>query len=292
MNLKLLAEKFNDTLDQTYDSGERESIFSLVIEHYLRLKKSDIVLKKDLLISKEQVEEVELALTQLKNGKPIQYVLGEAYFYGLKFEVTPAVLIPRPETEELVEWIIETVKSGFPSALKSDGEEVIIDMGTGSGCIAISLKKNLASFKVDALDISEESLTVASKNAIANETEINFIHADMLAPEVEVNGRYSIVVSNPPYIKMDEKEVMHKNVLDFEPHHALFVSNENPLIFYEAVADFALQNLQKEGWLFFEINEYLGNKTIGLLEQKGFTNLELKKDMQGKERMIRCRRGS
>ncbi|HEY0177791.1 MAG TPA: HemK/PrmC family methyltransferase, partial [Pedobacter sp.] len=188
--------------------------------------------------------------------------------------------IPRPETEELVDWILqETAMSAVPV-------DSILDIGTGSGCIAISLKKHLQDTAVTALDISAEALEVAKENAALNAAELNFIHSDVL--EYSSPVKYSIIVSNPPYITEDEKAAMHQNVLLYEPHLALFVSNENPLVFYKSIADLALRHLQPSGKLFFEINEYLGKEMIEMLTDKGFTYIEMRKDMQGKDRMICC----
>jgi release factor glutamine methyltransferase len=211
----------------------------------------------------------------------VQYVLGETVFYGLPFKVSPAVLIPRPETEELVEWVLESVAAEGMRDLQ------ILDVGTGSGCIAVALKKHLGTAGVSALDISKDSLAMASDNAILNEVVINFIEADIRG----YSGRetYGLIVSNPPYITTDEKQAMHENVLAHEPHLALFISNEDPLVFYKAIADFALLNLKPDGLLFFEINEHLGKETVQMLKDKSFIGIELRKDMQGKDRMIRCR---
>ncbi|RZL18483.1 MAG: peptide chain release factor N(5)-glutamine methyltransferase [Pedobacter sp.] len=217
-------------------------------------------------------------LTDLKTGKPVQQVLGETIFYGLPFKVTSNVLIPRPETEELVDWVINHVK---------DKKESLLDIGTGSGCIPIVLKKHLPHLNVSSIDISSEALKVAAENAQLNKININLIEADIL--KYSTDKMYDVIVSNPPYIRELEKAEMHENVLIHEPHTALFVSDENPLIFYKAIADFALSNLNPNGYLFFEINEYLWEETLQILIDKRFKNIELKKDMQGKDRMIMAR---
>jgi release factor glutamine methyltransferase len=236
--------------------------------------------------SSESVPEPDLVLyngilKELKTGKPVQYVLGETLFYGLSFKVNPAVLIPRPETEELVEWVLESVAAEAMSGLQ------ILDVGTGSGCIAVVLKKHMDTAGVFALDVSKDSLSMASDNAVINEVVINFIEADIR----EYSGRetFDVIVSNPPYITTNEKREMHENVLAHEPHLALFVSNEDPLVFYKAIADFALLNLKPDGLLFFEINEHLGKETVQILNDKSFIDIELRRDMQGKDRMIKCR---
>lgn len=283
MDLSTLANKFSFELNSLYHKEEAEAIFLITVQHFLHLKRADYLLRKHQLIAEQDLNGMLKVLDRLATGEPIQYILGETSFYGLTFKVNPSVLIPRSETEELVEWIIE--KAPLFSV------QSVLDIGTGSGCIAISLKKNLPSATVYALDISEASLTTAADNAILNGVEINFIHDDILKTRLlPTEATYSIIVSNPPYIKMDEKPAMHQNVLANEPHHALFVSDEKPLIFYEAIADFALLALEKGGLLFFEINEYLGTATVSLLREKGFEQIELRKDMQGKDRMIGCRK--
>ena len=283
MDLSTLANKFSFELNSLYHKEEAEAIFLITLQHFLHLKRADYLLKKQQAIAEKDLTVMLKVLDQLKIGEPIQYILGETLFYGLTFKVNPSVLIPRAETEELVDWIIEKSQE-FPV-------QSILDMGTGSGCIAISLKKNFPKAKLYALDISEASLTTAEANAIVNQVNINFIHDDILKVGLSTpEAPYSIIVSNPPYIKMDEKPAMHQNVLANEPHHALFVSDEKPLIFYEAIADFALKNLTDGGLLFFEINEHLGQQTVSLLKEKEFSNIELKQDMQGKDRMICCQK--
>lgn len=284
MTLKDLANKFTDSLKAMYEEDEAQAIFLIALAHATKFNRAAYLLKKEELIAGEKLRKLEAILSMLIAGKPIQYIMGETIFYGLPFKVNPSVLIPRPETEELVEWVLSICNS------QSDfGTENILDIGTGSGCIAISLKKNLATAKVYALDIASDSLVTAKENAALNNVEVEFIQADILGSQnSNLPSPISIIVSNPPYIKEDEKPAMHDNVLANEPHRALFVSNEKPLVFYEAIADFALKNLAKNGLLFFEINEYLGQETVDLLNNKGFTNIELRKDMQGKDRMIKA----
>jgi len=278
MNLKQLLHHFTKELIEIYDEQEIISIFNIIVEHISGFNRSQLMLNRD-----AELEDVKRTvylqlLDRLKQGEPLQYIIGDTVFYGLTFKVNPAVLIPRPETEELVDWIIErcaSVDSGN-----------ILDIGTGSGCIAISLKKNLAGFKVSAIDVSNAALATATENAGLNNAEVNFIHADIL--NYKSAEKYDVIVSNPPYITMEEQKAMHQNVLDNEPHLALFVSDEKPLIFYEAIADFALSNLNDKGLLCFEINEYLGKEMVHMLTNKTFVNIELRKDMQGKDRMIIC----
>lgn len=283
MDLKTLETSFVNELGFLYQEDEVKSMFLIALEHYLNINRAGFLLKKLIEIDEAGLTIFEELLRQLKTGKPIQYIIGETNFYGLTFKVNPSVLIPRPETEELVEWILEKTTHFSPKSL--------LDIGTGSGCIAITLKKNLSNSLVYALDISTDTLQTAKENAALNHVEVDFLQADILNWErLVIQNHFSVIVSNPPYITEDEKLHMHQNVLANEPHLALFVTNDNPLIFYEAIANFAIKNLEKGGLLFFEINEYLGKQTIDLLNTKMFTNIELKKDMQGKYRMICCQK--
>lgn len=277
MNLAQLQTNYQQDLKSFYNADEANELFYYVIFELLAYSRATFILKKEEEVVKEKVAQFDEILLALKGGMPIQYAMGKADFFGLQFKVDASVLIPRPETEELVDWIINS----------SSDAKSIMDIGTGSGCIAISLKKNLNGAKVYAIDISNESLLTATENASTNGVEVNFIHADILQPKETLSQyKFDVIVSNPPYIKEDEKAAMHHNVLANEPHHALFVTNEKPLIFYEAIADFALAQLNNGGKLFFEINEYLGKETVDMLVSKSFINIELRKDMQGKDRMI------
>jgi release factor glutamine methyltransferase len=232
----------------------------------------------------ENFDTILKSLELLKQQKPIQYILGETEFYGLPFKVNENTLIPRQETEELVEWIINEFGT-------RNSEFRILDIGTGSGCIAVSLAKNLPNAKVYALDVSREAIKVAKENAKLNSLDIEFIEADILsvchADLVSGSHKFDVIVSNPPYVRNLEKELMQSNVLENEPHLALFVENENPLQFYKAITDFAISNLNQKGVLFFEINEYLGKEMIQLLSDSHFKDIELKQDMFKKDRMIR-----
>ena len=220
---------------------------------------------------------------RLKTHEPIQYILGETQFYGLPFIVTPATLIPRPETEELVDWVV----SEF---LHHNSELKLLDVGTGTGCIAISLAKNIPNATVSALDISKEALQVASQNAKINKVKVNFMESDIVKVKT-LPQKYDVIVSNPPYVRNSEKKKMQKNVLDFEPSSALFVGDDNPLVFYSKITELASKYLNPNGLLFFEINEYLSKELIQLLEKEFFINIELKKDVFGKDRMIKAKRG-
>ena len=288
MNLAEISQLYKEQLTELYDAEEVQSLYLMVVEYLLGFSKTAYILKKQQTISDAEVVKFKSILRELSYGKPIQYILGEAEFLGLKFNINPSVLIPRPETEELVEWVLENCKSLDFS--EQHGNKInILDIGTGSGCIAISLKKHLPNANVYALDISAEALATAKGNAELNDLTVGFIEGDILNQSIIQSfdlSKLNMIVSNPPYIKEDEKPAMHQNVLANEPHTALFVSNDRPLVFYEAIADFAKANFEKEGRLFFEINEYLGKETVQMLDGKGFKDIVLRKDMQGKDRMI------
>lgn len=267
---------FTESLSPIYDKYETENFFFLILEHLKGISRVNLALNPDLEFSEDEIKKMELLLNELKNQKPIQYLLGVTEFFGLEFNVNPNVLIPRPETEELVEWIL--------SENKDKKDLKILDIGTGSGAIAISLAKNLKA-EVFAFDISEKALETAQKNADKNQAFVHFIEFDMLN-DVWEGEKFNIIVSNPPYVRELEKHEIKPNVLENEPHLALFVSDENPLIFYEKIADFAKNHLSENGQLFFEINQYLGKETAEMLRQKDFTNVILKKDIYGNDRMI------
>ena len=292
MLLKQYKTHFFDLLKNIQDEQEIESFFFILTEYLHNLKRVDVALNPDFEISDAAIEKWNAILAQLQQEKPIQYITREAWFYGLRFEVNENTLIPRPETEELVEWIIESQKS----KVKSQKFE-ILDIGTGTGCIPISLKANLPHVNVSAIDVSEKALEVARRNAVSNKVEINFIQTNILevedlsqlqTPNFQLPTSFDIIVSNPPYVRNLEKQEIKKNVLDYEPHLALFVEDTDALLFYRKIAQLALKNLSPKGLLFFEINQYLGKETVELLENLGFKNIELKKDMYGNDRMIRC----
>jgi release factor glutamine methyltransferase len=276
---------FHQALDELYGAQETEAITLMVLSEITELSKAKIKAFPEDDAPTEAVEKLGYILEELKTGKPVQYILGSTEFYGLTFLVNPAVLIPRPETEELVEWVLESVK------LKAESRKPlrVLDIGTGSGCIAISLKKNLSDADVTALDISVEALHTAKQNAVINEVEVNFIQDDILNHSL-LTTHYSLIISNPPYVTLHDKTLMHTNVTDFEPHSALFVPEHEPLLFYKAIANFAVEHLVPGGLLFFEINEAFGKETIELLSAKDFTNIELRKDMSGRDRMVKANR--
>jgi release factor glutamine methyltransferase len=289
--VKDIFAAYRRDLYKLYEANELEAITLLAISETCSLSKAKIKAFPELELSRQQTEKLADILAKLKTGKPIQYILGTTEFYGLSFKVNPSVLIPRPETEELVEWALLSVGGGQLAAGN------ILDIGTGSGCIAIGLKKNLPKFNVSAIDISESALETAKENAQLNEVDIDFIDADILNPNSSsttnrslLTIHYSLIISNPPYVTLHDKTQMHTNVTDFEPHNALFVPEDDPLVFYKAIADFALTHLIPNGLLFLEINESYGNETVKLLTDKGFKDIELRKDMSGRDRMIKANR--
>jgi release factor glutamine methyltransferase len=282
MTIKHYRDQFVQELTPLYNVGESESFFYLILEAKHQLKRVDLALQPDLVFSKADLEIWNSILEQLKKEIPIQYLLGSTHFYGLEFEVNPNVLIPRPETEELVDWIIESQKVEL-----GDKKLRILDIGTGSGCIAISLAKNLPNAEVFALDVSEKALATAQKNAELNQVAIQFIHQSILETE-DLGQQFDIIVSNPPYVRHLEKQEIKKNVLDNEPHLALFVADNNALIFYRKIAYLAQKNLSPTGQLYFEINQYLGREMLDLLQDMGFKDTVLRKDIYGNDRMIQC----
>lgn len=292
MKIKEYRTNFIQKLSPIYDAGEAESFFYLILEEKNQLKRIDLALDPDLTFSNDEIQLWNSILEQLKKEIPIQYLLGKTSFYGLDFEVNPAVLIPRPETEELVEWIIKC-NSKISSAQFgiASGERLkdlkILDIGTGSGCIAIALAKNIPNAQVFAIDVSETALATAQKNAEINGVNVIFIQKNILETD-NLEQQFDIIVSNPPYVRELEKQEIKKNVLDNEPHLALFVENNDALIFYKKIAELAQKNLSQNGKLFFEINQYLGKEMIDLLKKIGFKNIELRKDIYGNDRMIKA----
>ena len=282
MLIKEYRTHFIQELSGIYDLAEVESFFYLIIENKHKLRRVDLALQPDLAFSELDIKNWNLILEQLKKEIPIQYLLGSTSFYGLNFEVNSDVLIPRPETEELVDWII---KDCF--ILHNDVTLKIVDIGTGSGCIAISLAKNLPNAQVFAIDISEKALATAKKNAELNDVNVTFIQKNILET-TSLDCQFDIIVSNPPYVRNLEKVEINKNVLENEPHLALFVDDNDALVFYRKIAELAQKSLSKNGQLYFEINQYLGKETVALLEKLGFKNLELRKDIYGNDRMIYC----
>jgi release factor glutamine methyltransferase len=268
-------------LYELYDDREAANIADMVIEHITGLKRIDRIMHKQLLLNKQQEELFVQYSSKLLKQIPVQYVLHEAWFAGLQLYVDENVLIPRPETEELVEWVFEESKKSKVKTQK------MLDIGTGSGCIPVALKKKLPAVDMHAIDVSERALVVAQKNAHTQNAGIIFYHADILDKgKWNTLPNFDIIVSNPPYIKQKEKNEMQQNVLAHEPHIALFVPDEDALLFYKIIAEFGLQHLGNDSKLFFEINEAFGKEVCALLSQSGYSNIELRKDLQGKDRMV------
>jgi release factor glutamine methyltransferase len=282
MTIKHYRNYFIQELTPLYDVGEVESFFYLILEAKHQLQRVDLALQPELAFSESELKIWSFILEQLKKEIPIQYILGVTHFYGLEFEVNSAVLIPRPETEELVDWIVQKSK------IKNQKSKIkILDIGTGSGCIAIALAKNLPNAQVFALDVSEKALATAKRNAELNQVTIQFLHQSILET-VDLAQEFDVIVSNPPYVRELEKQEIKKNVLDNEPHLALFVEDNDALIFYRKIAQLAQKNLNPQGQLYFEINQYLGQEMLDLLREMGFKNCELRKDIYGNDRMIQC----
>lgn len=264
-------------LQELYHVRETESMAYILLEYVLNYSKSQIQLNRSENISEDHFKQIDTYTQELKTSKPIQYILGETEFYDLTFKVNEHTLIPRQETEELVHAIInENQQKGLH----------ILDIGTGSGCIPISLAKNLTNAHVSSADISAKAIEKAKENALLNQVDISFYHRDILNWKNYDWDQFDIIVSNPPYVTEAEKSKMEKNVLDHEPHTALFVSDHDPLIFYRTIAELALQYLKKNGKLYFEINESLGNEMLELLEKYKFENIRLMADINGKNRMV------
>jgi len=281
MLLKEIKKIYHKELGEIYSKEEVDSFFYILIEHYLGLERFVLALQPNISISKEKEQPLFKALSELRLQRPVQYIIGKTHFMDMDFLVDENVLIPRPETEELVRWILET------SQASPDKNPTILDIGTGSGCIAISLAKNLPKAQVYGLDVSEPALEIARRNAKKNEVDTIFLQNDILT-RPKLNRKFDSIVSNPPYVRDMEKKEMQKNVLEHEPDSALFVSDENPLVFYEAIARFAKKNLKINGILFLEINQYLAKETQALLEQYNFSEIELRKDMFGNDRLVKC----
>ncbi|MBW6483248.1 MAG: peptide chain release factor N(5)-glutamine methyltransferase [Vicingaceae bacterium] len=276
--LSSIITYFKNELSDFYDVHEINSMLFIVLEHYFKLSKSELILQPTKLFSESDLLLIINTVKALKTYKPLAYILGEWEFFGLTLKVDEYVLIPRPETEELVQLISNE------NLLATS----VLDIGTGSGCIALALKKNLPQTKVEAWDVSEKALAIAKTNAIKNKLAVDFKRVDILNVDVSLPKKFDVIVSNPPYIQQKEKELMDKNVLDFEPHLALFVENDNPLLFYDKIGDFATKNLKLNGKLYVEINEAFGNEVVQLLMQKGFQQVKVYKDINGKDRIVQC----
>lgn len=276
---------FINSLEGLYPIEELKSFFYLLAGKYLNLSRINIALQLNNELTHEEQSSFYKAVDRLRNHEPIQYILGETEFFGMPITVNKQVLIPRPETEELVSWIIEDIDKN---------EATILDIGTGSGCIAISLAKKLNNAVVSAIDISTRAIEVAKKNTLINNVNIEFSRVDVLNFEADLDlhhkweSKFDIIVSNPPYVRMQEKKLMKLNVIDHEPDIALFVEDDDPLLFYRKISQLSKQYLRHNGTLYLEINEYLGLEMEKMLNKAGFKHVVLKKDIFGKNRMIKC----
>lgn len=292
MLLKNYKTIFLQELSSLYEEQEIESFFYIILEKLHGLKRIDLALNPQKVMDGAHLKQWKNIVSELKKQRPVQYILGETTFYGLSFLVNENTLIPRPETEELVELIIESTNYELRNTKLK-----VLDIGTGSGCIAISLAKYLPTSEVYAIDVSEKALAVAKKNSELNDVKVNYINVDVLKIDdlkelvthnLQLATQFDIIVSNPPYVRNLEKDEIKPNVLEYEPHLALFVDDIDPLLFYRKIVELAIKNLNPNGKLYFEINQYLGKETIKLLEDFGFRNVELKKDIYGNDRMISC----
>jgi release factor glutamine methyltransferase len=275
-------------LEKLYGADEANALIMILLEHYFGIDKVKIALNPELRLSESELLTLHFAVKELLKNKPVQYVTGETEFCGMRFSVNENVLIPRPETEEMVKMITNSVETRRATSIPNS----ILDIGTGSGCIAISLAKLLKNSLVTAVDVSEKALEVAEKNAEANSAPVTFIKDDILNPQNPdlLNGQFDIIVSNPPYVCESEKSEMRANVLDYEPSTALFVSDHDPLVFYRKILEFAQKTLKPNGEVWFEINERFGKEMQSLCLEKGFRNIETIRDFRGKDRILKaCR---
>lgn len=288
MKLGELKKRFIKELEQLYPNEEIRTFFNWICQQQLGLKPFQVSIKGEQTLEEEQLLFFENALAELKLEKPIQYILGKGYFYSLEFKVNQHTLIPRPETEELVSMIIDDYKD-YLDPLK------ILDIGTGTGCIPISLAKHLTQAELYAIDISKDALEVAQENAIQNQVVVKFGEIDILKASLLSNlftkvDQFNVIVSNPPYVRNLEKAAMKNNVLKYEPERALYVCDDNPLLFYNKITQLAKDHLMENGRLYFEINQYLGDQTKELVYEAGFKEVTVKKDSFGNDRLLRAKR--
>ena len=281
--VKDIRNYYCEQLCSIYDRDEANAMILILFEHYFNISRVKMALEPELRLSESEMLTFHFAVKDLLKNKPLQYIIGETEFCDLKFKVNAHTLIPRPETSELVTKIIESQKP------KAKSQKSILDIGTGSGCIAISLAKHISDSKVYAIDISEKALETAKTNAINNNVDVTFIHDDILSLRNNIDTNFDIIVSNPPYVRELEKAEMRDNVLNWEPHTALFVSDNDPLIFYRNILEFAKTHLNENSEIWFEINEYLGKEMTELCKTMGFSDVEIYKDFRGKERVVLVR---
>lgn len=281
MTFAELKAHIHNCLQPLYPKSEINSFYFILLQHYGNYTTAEVLANVDTLLTDNITKPIQQAITELQTAKPIQYILGETEFFSNRFFVDENVLIPRPETEELVDWVLQT----YPDKTLPLH---ILDIGTGSGCIAVSLAKALPEAQVTAIDISPKAIAVAQRNAKRNGTKIEFLQCDILQTKT-LPQKYDVIISNPPYVRELEKSEMHNNVLSYEPHLALFVPNEHPLLFYEQIATLAQQYLTPKGTLFFEINQYLATEMQEMLTKKNFTQITIRQDLSGNDRMLCAR---
>ncbi|MBR3914220.1 MAG: peptide chain release factor N(5)-glutamine methyltransferase [Bacteroidales bacterium] len=283
--VKDIRKYYCELLCSLYEKDEANAMILILFKYYFNIDRVRMVLEPDLRLSESEMLKIHFAVKDLLRNKPIQYVTGETEFCDLKFKVNENVLIPRPETAEMISKIVNSQHSTVNNHCS------IIDIGTGSGCIAISLAKMISNSNVYALDISEEALKIAKENAFNNNVNVSFIHDDILNLKNNIETKFDIIVSNPPYVRELEKVEMHNNVLKWEPHKALFVSDNDPLIFYRSILEFAKTHLKDNGEVWFEINEYLGKEMIDLCHESGFSDVKIYKDFRDRDRVMNLRNG-
>ena len=273
-----LRKQYLEELSAFYDLTEAESMLSILIQHFFSLSLASLLSKPDFRLSESEMLQLHFAVKELKKYRPVQYIVGDTEFFGLPIKVNEAVLIPRPETEELLELIL--------SNEKAKGQK-ILDIGTGSGCIAIALLKNMSEAHLTGIDISADALELAAENCVNNQTTIKFEQIDILDQnQWKLLGQFDLIISNPPYVTHFEKNKMQENVLNYEPHMALFVPDNDALVFYEAILDFSVKHLNKNGRFYFEINESKGNEIVKLAKSKSFLKVRLHQDIHGKNRFV------
>lgn len=275
-----ILTNIREQLGNTFSQNERVQVSKMLLMNYLDIQNSEILLKKDEEVSDEIIDRIEKDLKRINDGEPVQYVIGTTYFYGFEMKIDSRALIPRPETEELVDWVFKELQK------KQNKSPKILDVGTGSGCIALALQAGLPNGEIHGTDVNQKALDLAIENAMAMELKVDFEQADALNLSEKYKNKWDIIVSNPPYIPQKDKTTMQAHVLEHEPHSALFVPDNDALKFYKAIAEYAKYHLNKEGKLFFEIHENLAVKVKEILSSKGFSKIELRKDLQGKNRMI------
>jgi len=285
MTLSEFRSALKDTLQDFYSNSELDQLAKSLLMSRMKLDSTAYLLASEAEVSDEVLEQLRSDIQRLSMHEPLQYVLGNTSFYGLEIQCNPAALIPRPETEELVDWVLSEVQ--LPSC-------ALIDLGTGTGCIPLAIKAKRPSWQVSAIDVSEEALALARTNALSLVLDVHFEAADLLKDfsDLAIKDKFNVVISNPPYIPNADAMSMLPNVLNHEPHLALFVPDSDPLLFYRRIVAFSEQYLEKEGYVFVEIHEDLSDETIQLFHQAGFANIELRKDLQGKPRMIKAQRVS